>query len=200
MLLDNMDFVQELDGHYLLLDAPQQGGFEENMMMRAAPACLLPLHIYQTDPRRYAYEISGRESLLKRCGRGALEAEELRDILGSIYRTSEEMERYLLRPDSLILEPGLMYRSRGDWAFIAHPGHQEPLSEQLGSLSRFFLRKSDREDPETAAFSFAFFQLCHEEAVTLPRILNMIEEERPTEKLRHKKKPLSLARLLGKRD
>lgn len=177
MITDTWEIVKELDGSYLLLSAGAAPGFAEKMMIRGRVEGLLPMGIYQENPRRYRYDISGRESLLKRTQSGALEGAEIRSLLRSIYRCCETMEHYLLKPSQLVLEPGFIYAGTEGWSFCAHPERQEAISEQLQALSRFFLRKSNQEDPSTAALCFELFRLCHEDHVTMPQILNLIEAD-----------------------
>ena len=177
MITDTWEILRELDGSYLLLAGSEAPGFAEKMMIKGRVEGLLPMGLYQDNPRRYRYEISGRESLLKRSQTGALEGEEIRSLLRSIYRCCESMEHYLLKPSQLILEAGFIYGGPEGWAFCAHPERQEAVSEQLQALSRFFLRKSNQEDPRTAALSFELFRLCHEENVTMPQILSLIEAD-----------------------
>ena len=76
----------------------------------------------------------------------------------------------------ICLDPGLIYRGEEGWAFCYYPGFREEIPEQLQSLTRFFLRKCDHQDPQTARLAYDLFQLCHEENTAFPQILRLLGE------------------------
>ncbi len=174
----NIEYIKELDGNYLLLEAPQKKeSFSERMLLFGRPGRFLPFRIYQEDPdRKYSYEISGRQSLAAMTMTRQITAGQIREVLQAVYRCCEEAEEYLLDPTGICLDPGLMYRGRDGWAFCYCPGFREELSEQIQRLSRFFLRKCDHGDPQTARLAYDLFQLCHEDNTTFPQILELLGE------------------------
>ena len=177
MTLETVEYIKELDGNYLLLDTDAAAAFPERMLLYGQPQGILPFRIYQEDPRRYSYEISGRESLSARARLRALQGEEIREIVRAVYRTCEELEQFLLRPGNLILEPGMMYRGKDGWCFCAHPGQEEDIIEQMQRLSRFFLSKCDHEDAGTARLAYDLFQLCHEANASFAQVMELIGEQ-----------------------
>ena len=177
MELNTVEYVKELDGNYLTLETETTAPFAERMLLLGRPRTILPFGLYQEHPRRYSFEISGRESLSAKTRLGALEGEEIREIVRSVYFACEELEEYLLRPGNLILEPGLMFKGRDGWAFCVHPAQEEDIIEQMQRLSRFFLSKCNHEDPKTAALGYSLFQLCHEPNATFAQIMELIGEK-----------------------
>ncbi|MBO4872907.1 MAG: hypothetical protein J5496_05790 [Lachnospiraceae bacterium] len=182
MNLETVEYVKELDGNYLLLDTEEASPFVEKMLCYGRPRGILPFRVYQEEPRRCSYEISGRESLSARARLRALQAEEIREIVRAVYAACGELEDFLLRPGSLIAEPGMMYRGRDGWAFCVHPSQEEDIIEQMQRLSRFFLTKCDHQDPETAELAYSLFQLCHEANVTFAQIMELIGTDPSGEK------------------
>ncbi len=175
----DVEFVRELDGNYLVLAGlSDRTVFAEKMLALGKPAGILPFRLYREGPPRlYSYEISGRSSLAGMTQTRGMEIGEIKTLLRAVYRSCEELERYLLKPENLILEPGLMYLGKDGWAFCAHPEREEDLMLQMQKLSRFILRKCDHENEETARLAYALFQLCHEENVSFPQILELLGQE-----------------------
>ncbi len=175
----DVEFVRELDGNYLVLAGlSDRTVFAEKMLALGKPAGILPFKLYREGPPRlYSYEISGRSSLAGMTQTRGMEIGEIKTLLRAVYRSCEELERYLLKPENLILEPGLMYLGKDGWAFCAHPEREEDLMLQMQKLSRFILRKCDHENEETARLAYALFQLCHEENVSFPQILELLGQE-----------------------
>lgn len=174
MEIDSIEFVRELDGSYLLLTAGETESFAERMLLGGRPPHILPFRIWPESPRRYCFEISGRESLAAVCRLRALEAREIRELVRAVFLSCGELEKYLLKPGNLILEPGLMYRGRDGWAFCCYPDQEEDVMEQLQRLSRFFLRKCNHEDPAAASLAYDLFQLCHEENVSFAQVMELV--------------------------
>ena len=174
----NIETIRELDGNYLLLEAGEkQSPFAERMLMFGRPGGFLPFRIYQEEPeRKYSYEISGRRSLAAMTMTRQIGAGQIREVVQAVYRSCEEAEEYLLDPAGICLDPGLMYRGQDGWAFCYYPGFREEIPEQLQRLSRFFLRKCDHGDPQTARLAYDLFQLCHEENTAFPQILQLLGE------------------------
>ena len=199
MILETVEYIKELDGNYLLLDTETAAPFPERMLLFGQPRCILPFRIYQEEPRRYSYEISGRESLSARARLRALQGEEIREIVRAVYGACEELEQFLLRPGNLILEPGLMYRGRERWSFCAHPGQEEDIIEQMQRLSRFFLSKCDHEDTRTAKLAYDLFQLCHEANASFAQVMELIGDAAAPEETKVSGRKKGPARWLRRR-
>ena len=129
--------------------------------------------------REYRYAIDGLRSLEAELGTSGIGAAEIRDLMHSLYRVSNELEEYLLEPDSLFLEPGLIYRGKAGWRFCYDPSRRESFFLQLQTLSRFLLKKCDHNDEETSRMAYALFQVCHEENFSFTQIWEALEMPAP---------------------
>ena len=172
-------FSRELDGSYLIISELQEGDrFTEQMLMRAHPPRLLTMHPgRRNDAPEYRYEIGGLKSLEAMLQAREISADEILDLMRSIYRVSSELETYLLNPDRLWLEPGLMFQGKDGWAFCLHPGRNTDFFEQLQNLSRYILKKADHSDERTSQMAYELFRVCHEENVSFTQIWEALETE-----------------------
>lgn len=171
----NIEFVRELDGNYLILDAQDsEYVFERKMLQFGRPAGFLPFKIYREgEDAAYSYEISGRQSLSFMTQTSQIEERRIREILYSIHRSCEEAELYLLRSSGLCLDPGLIYKGKEGWSFVYHPDLEEDLLLQLQKLSRFFLKKCNHEDERTARIAYELLRVCHEENTSFSQIFEL---------------------------
>ena len=143
-------YSRELDGSFLIIteEGPADGTCVK-MAEAAAPAGLLRMEGRETeDGWEYRYAIDGLRSLELSLSTREIAAAEIRSLMHGLYLTSNELREYLLPPDTLCLEPGLIYHGREGWRFCCDPSRQEDFFTQLQALSRFLLKKCDHGDEE----------------------------------------------------
>ncbi len=176
-------YSRELDASYLIISEREAADpVSVRMAERTAPAGLLRMESRETETgREYRYAIDGLKSLEASLGTREIEAAEIRDLMHSLYRVSNELEEYLLEPDRLFLEPGLIYRGREGWRFCYDPSRQEDLFAQLQMLSRYLLKKCDHNDAETSRMAYELFRVCHEENFSFTQIWEALEMPAPPE-------------------
>ena len=139
-------YRRELDVSYLIIEEGLPSEMiSARMVGKASPAGLLHMECRETENGvEYRYAIDGLKSLEGSLGTREIRAAEIRSLMHSLYRVSNELQEYLLQPDRLFLEPGLIYRGRDEWHFCYDPSRSEDFFAQLQALSRYLLRKSDR--------------------------------------------------------
>lgn len=174
----NIEFVRELDGNYLILEAREAGNeFERKMLLYGRPVGFLPFKIYREgEEAAYSYEISGKQSLSFMTQTAQIEEKRIREILYSIHRSCEEAELFLLRTSGICLDPGLIYQGKDGWSFVYHPDREEDLWIQLQKLSRFFLKKCNHEDERTSRIAYELLRVCHEENTSFAQIFELWDD------------------------
>ena len=176
-------YSRELDASYLIIsEAEPADPISARMAELTAPAGLLRMERRETEAgQEYRYAIDGLKSLENSLATGRLEAAEIRDLMHSLYRVSNELKEYLLDPDRLFLEPGLIFRGREDWRFCYDPSRQEDFFSQLQKLSRYLLKKCDHGDEETSHIAYELFRVCHEDNFSFTQIWEALELPPPSE-------------------
>ena len=176
-------YSRELDASYLIIEEEEPSDpVSAEMVQAAAPSGLLRMENRVTESgREYRYVIDGLKSLELSLGTREIEAAEIRSLMHALYLVSNELKAYLLDPDSLCLEPGLIYRGREGWRFCYDPSRQEDLFSQLQALSRYLLKKCDHGDRETSEMAYELFRVCHEEYFSFTQIWEALEMPAPDE-------------------
>lgn len=170
-------FDRELDGSYLVItETPPGDSIAAHMVAEAHPEPLLRMRLEETEEQaEYSYEISGMRSLENLLATREMEAGEIRELMESIYCASSQLEEYLLSPDQLWLEPGLMYSGKEGWRFLLDPARSEDFFQQMQVLSRYILKKCDHGDPETSRIAYELFRVCHEDNYSFGQIWEALE-------------------------
>ena len=174
-------YRRELDVSYLIIEEGLPSEMiSARMVGKASPAGLLHMECRETENGvEYRYAIDGLKSLEGSLGTREIRAAEIRSLMHSLYRVSNELQEYLLQPDRLFLEPGLIYRGRDEWHFCYDPSRSEDFFAQLQALSRYLLRKSDYNDEETSRMAYELFRVCHEENYSFTQIWEALEMPQP---------------------
>lgn len=170
-------YSRELDASWLIIEETEPANpVSAKMAELAAPAGLLRMENRVTEEgREYRYVIDGLKSLEASLKTREIEAAEIRSLMNGLYRVSNGLEEYLLDPDSLCLEPGLIYQGREGWRFCYDPSRQTEFFGQLQALSRFLLKKCNHGDGETSRLAYELFRVCHEENFSFTQIWEALE-------------------------
>ena len=174
-------YSRELDASWLIIEEEEPSDpVSAKMAELAAPPGLLRMEGRITEEgREYRYAIDGLKSLEASLNTREIEAEELRSLMHSLYRVSNGLEEYLLEPDCLFLEPGLIYQGREGWRFCYDPSRKAEFFGQLQALSRWLLKKSNHGDGETSRMAYELFRVCHEENYSFTQIWEALEMPEP---------------------
>lgn len=174
-------YSRELDASWLIIEEDEPSdAISAKMAETAAPYGLLRMESRMTEEgREYRYAIDGLKSLEASLGTREIEAAEIRSLMYALYRTSDELGEYLLEPDRLFLEPGLIYRGREGWRFCFDPSRRADFFGQLQALSRYLLKKCDHGDGETSRMAYELFRVCHEENFSFTQIWEALEMPEP---------------------
>ena len=174
-------YSRELDASWLIIDEEEPADpVSAKMAELASPAGLLRMESRTTEEgREYRYAIDGLKSLEVSLSTREIEAAEIRSLMHSLYRVSNGLGEYLLEPDRLFLEPGLIYHGREGWRFCYDPSRQAEFFGQLQALSRFLLKKCDHGDAETSRMAYELFRVCHEENFSFTQIWEALEMPEP---------------------
>ena len=174
-------YSRELDASFLIIDEEEPADpVSAKMAEKAAPAGLLRMESRETEAgREYRYAIDGLKSLELSLSTREIEAAEIRSLMHSLYRVSNELGEYLLEPGSLFLEPGLIYHGREGWRFCYDPSRRADFFGQLQALSRYLLKKCNHSDGETSRMAYELFRVCHEEYFSFTQIWEALEMPGP---------------------
>lgn len=174
-------YSRELDASWLIIEEEEPSDpVSAKMAELAAPVGLLRMESRVTEEgREYRYAIDGLKSLEASFGTREIEAAEIRSLMHALYRVSNGLGEYLLEPDRLFLEPGLIYQGREGWRFCYDPSRKAEFFGQLQALSRWLLKKCSHGDGETSRVAYELFRVCHEENYSFTQIWEALEMPEP---------------------
>ena len=137
----------------------------------------------------YEYNITGKHSLKKKFDEEKISVEEMRRILGQILEVVDQMEEYLLNPNSILLEPEYIFYEEGEYYFCYFPGEKEDLKARFHVLTEEFIRWTDYQDGASVQVAFYLYKETLQEDYNLESLIKNQEEEEKVEVTREYLEP-----------
>lgn len=187
------EYKRELNKTHLLLK--KAGVYSEDYQIRMLRENhiegLLPLKTWGLDEMSACeYDISGMQSLENLYDRKGIASKEMKELLETILKVMEEIDKYLLNANCLLLDPAYVFKENEEYIFCYCPFHEKDVRESFHELTEFFVQHTDYQDVDSVKLSFLLHKETMEENYSLGKILDKIKQEetvrKPTEEYRRK--------------
>ena len=122
---------------------------------------------------QYYYEITSKHSLAQICETESLRSRDIQKILGCLHSAMQQMERYLLDGNKLVLDPTLIYldiESR-DVSFCYLPSYKKNIQESFRSFASYLLYHLNQADTEAVLRVYEINRKVQEKNYALLEIL-----------------------------
>ncbi len=169
------EYKRDARNNYLVLKASEeteQEDYSVRMAEKNEIPGLLPMHISWRDGALFfSYDITSRQSLESLYEKRKMNWEEMTGLLSGIQETLQNMRKYLLSGESLLLEPEFVFLCPDTRrVFLCFFPGKEP-GDSILSLAEFLLRSLDHRDGQAVALGYGFYQRAGEANGSVQRIL-----------------------------
>ena len=123
------------------------------------------------------YDISGKKSLEKAYERKGIKSEEMKKLLKAILNIIEEVDKYLLNANCLLLDPAYIFKEKEEFLFCFCPLSEKDIRDSFHELTEFFVQHTDYQDVDSVKLSFFLHKETMEENYSLGKILEKLEQE-----------------------
>ena len=137
----------------------------------------------------YEYNITGKHTLKKRFEDEKISVQEMRRILGQILEVIDQMEEYLLNPNSILLSPEYIFYEGEDYYFCYFPGEKEDIKRKFHVLTEEFIRWTDYQDGASVQLAFYLYKETLQDDYDLEGLIKNQEEEEKVEVTREYAEP-----------
>lgn len=174
-------YKRDLNHTYLILELP--GLYEEDYQMKMMQANqiegLLSIAGQGVDGQsQYFYEISGKVSMRALYEKAEMQKEELEMFLTQFMRMANEVQRYLLDVNKILLEPEYIFWEEGQYFFCYLPERDVDLCQAFHGLTEYFVSRISHKDQEGFLLACELHKATMEENYNLEKI---IEKQRTKE-------------------
>lgn len=124
---------------------------------------------------RYTYEISGLLSMKSLYEKSSIKKEEIQEVVSQLLKITGELQKYMLNPDCLVLEPEYIFYKEKQWFFCYLPGRNSDLSNSFHKLTEYFVKALDYEDTEGIFLAYELHKATFQEHYDLEQIMREYE-------------------------
>lgn len=182
---------RELNKTLLSIEVPEtyKEDYRIRMLQENHLQGLLEIKAYAAEAKSvYEYEISGKVSLEQRHDKKKITSKEMKRFLECLHDILELIERHLLNPNSLLLDPGHIYWEKGEYFFCYIPGWEDDIKGAFHALMDNFVQWTDYQDVPSVKMAFLLHKETMEQNYSLKKIIEKIkEQEEQREKLKERK-------------
>ncbi len=154
--------VIESDGEEAFaVPTAEHAGFEEKMMEGQDSAFLLDFHTRSIDGvRKYYYDITGLVDMDTSIQKGSVSMQELETIIHCVCSACEDLGRYLLNADSLLLDLGCVYRDPDKklLKLACIPGYPGDFAAGMESFAARLLGNVDYRDDLSVILAYDLYR------------------------------------------
>lgn len=168
-------FYEDGSTRYMRLICPKenQNEYERKMLLLNRPERFLPMHIIHDGAGEYIdYDISGLTAITS-CSEEEIQSY-LFGILFAMSKVADALTDYLLSPESVLLNPEMIFlrKETGRVFFCYLPGYEKSLSESLGFLMEYFIKRTNPTKEEDVLLIYGLYQKSREDNCTLKTFYN----------------------------
>lgn len=174
-------YDRNLAGSYMKISTEEEEGLDAKILLQGKKRGLLDMErSYLNGKPWYWYNISGKQSLDTFCRLQTIGMDTVGRIILSIFDEMEIMERNLLDPDNMVLDPEYIFISNmnGEIIFTAYPGYKRSLSKQLQELMEYMLTKLDHGAAGDVQRTYELYEKILEDGCAFSDIRKFLLEER----------------------
>ncbi|MDE6232329.1 MAG: FHA domain-containing protein [Lachnospiraceae bacterium] len=170
-------YRHEAAGNYLIINGKDTINADDYRIMMFKKNKLkrfLELKVnYVDNEAEYYYKISSKQSLKQLFDSKKIKYDDMITIVTGISEAVNELEKYLLNPESLVLEPENIYLNpvTKEPEFCYNPECDVGILEGIRELLRYFLKIIDNSDKKTVEFAYDIYCRAMQDEFSLDNIL-----------------------------
>lgn len=178
---EHVSYQKSGEKSYLVLSSGEEPEipYQINMIRYNQIPGLLPVQFFIEDGvYKYFYDISCKESIVKKLGHKKYTIKEIRTIMSSLYRCVRQLEEYLLDINCIILKPQYIFSDKEAFhiQFCFYADKEECFEESLEELFDYFLNRLDYQDERTVVLVYSLYQKLREEHTPLYEVMKQFCE------------------------
>ena len=178
-----IEYQRDLRDHYMVLHGSQQipaDSYQIHMIQENDLRGFMDCHTELVDEEiRYAYRITSMQSLEEIAALKPVGSAVLRNLFCAVSDALEELERFLLPQDGVLLHPEFIFTDAMQqvFRFCYFPENTESVSDGMKGLSEFLLPHLDERDRKGVMLGFSFYQICAAGEMTETKLKELLYSE-----------------------
>lgn len=127
---------------------------------------------------RYSYDVSNLVSMKSFFEKHPLQQAEIEALVHDLLETVEDLQKYMLNPECLVLQPEYIFYGKKRWYFCYFPQMKGNFQSAFHTLSEYFVKTLDYKDTEGIFLAYELHKATLEEHYDLSAIVAEFEKNR----------------------
>lgn len=180
----NFSYMRDMSHNYLIPElkaAIRDDDYRVRMLLENNIRGLLPCVVRNRNGENmFYYDITSRQPMTHIYGKNSMDESDIRTFLRGLFRTLEELKKYLLDAGMLVLEPQMIYMDieTREPAFCYLPGHHGDIAGAFRELTAYLLENLCQRDRQAVLLGYEIYREAREENYCLEAILKKADHER----------------------
>ena len=170
-----MEKKQEGFATYLCVQAPEKGySFEQQMIEHNRQLMLLSV---QKREEEYYFEIQDKKEFLTLFRERSNEYTFVRTVLFGIVTCLEQLNDYLLKPDSVMLMPETVFLDADGKVYLCYvPGYEGNIQQEFCSFMEYLMKYINHKEDNLVVLVYGIYHIVREQQYSLLAVRQFMEE------------------------
>ena len=181
-----IEYIRQLQTSYMRIELKAGlGRTEEEMLSHNRIHGILPVGWQREDEKiLLRYDITGKIALDALLEEKKADAALLERIISGICSAVRQLEKFLLRPEGLLLCPEAVFcdYKTGEVLFCYFPEEELPFTERLQRFMEYLLTKTDHKNKEAVDIAYGLYEELLKPAYSLSDIQSFLQERHTPQK------------------
>jgi len=190
-MMINKKIISELNKTRLQIEraCPYKEDYQLRMLQENHLSGMLGVIGYGSEEQTiYEYDISDKTSLNQKYDKKRINTKEMKKFLNDLSDVLEELENYLLNPNSVLMDPDYIYWEKGKYYFCYIPGWEADIGKEFHKLMDCFVQWTDYQDVPSVKLAFLLHKETMEQNYSLKKVIEKMNElEKQKEKIKERK-------------
>jgi len=175
-----IEYIRKMQfGYMRIVVAQPLSRTEEEMLSHNKIEGILPVK-WQKEDESYLlrYDITGKQALDVVLENEPVDEEFLRNLLAGICAVVKQLEKYLLIPEGILLQPETIFRDikTQQIYFCYYPNETEPVQVRFRRLMEYILAKTNHKNQKAVELSYGVYEEALKEEFVLQDIQRRLEK------------------------
>lgn len=170
-----MEKKQEGFATYLCVQAPVNGySFEQQMIERNRQLMLL---LVQKREDEYYFEIQDKKEFITLFKERSKEYDFVRSVLFGVVTCLEQLQDYMLKPDSVMLTPETIFLDADGQVYLCYvPGYEGNIQKEFCAFMEYLMKYINHREDNLVVLVYGIYHIVREQQYSLLAVRQFMEE------------------------
>ena len=159
-------------------DKKYKDDYKNHMVNENSISGIIPYYVNETKiGSSYCYNVSGMISMKNKFLDRCIKKEDMETFIRALFDTVNDVKKYMLNADELLLYPELIFWDKDKWKFCYFPFKSKGFETGFERIKEFFVRRINNEDMEGIVFFHKIHKTSLIKPFTIENLINNMQDQ-----------------------